>query len=115
MACGIESCVLARPKRVERASRVVLRMRSEERGLGRLKILHRYTVHETWYHVPVPVQVPVRNTRFRLLSEWIRAHLEFHHLACRSASGFHVKRRARADGRPDCLALPPGIRIVDAP
>src|SRR5688572_29989961 len=49
-----------------------------------------------------------------LFREWIRTHLELQNLAWSSFSGFHVKRRASADGGPEAFTLPAGARIVDS-
>src|SRR5438046_10023743 len=51
----------------------------------------------------------------RLFRERIGTHLKPDNLARRSFSAFHVERTARADRRPQSLALPAGIRIVDPP
>ena len=44
------------------------------------------------------------------LRERIGPQLELHHLARRPLAGLHVERRARADGRPETLALPAASR-----
>ena len=50
----------------------------------------------------------------RSFREWIRPHLELHNLARRAFAAFHVKRRSRADGRPQAAPFPATLRIVDA-
>src|SRR5580765_4407215 len=48
------------------------------------------------------------------LRERIRTQLELHDLARRPLAGFHVERRACADGRPQSLPFPSALRVVDA-
>src|SRR5213593_3291035 len=58
----------------------------------------------------------VASNRFmRSLRERIGAKLELHDLARRPLAAFDVERRPGAVGRPQPLALPASIRIVDAP
>src|SRR5262245_32380266 len=48
-----------------------------------------------------------------LLRERVGPHLEFHRLRQRSLAAFNVPRRVRRVARPEPLALPAGIRVVD--
>src|SRR5262245_20633796 len=49
-----------------------------------------------------------------LFCQWIRPHLEMHHLACRAFPRLHVEGRTRTDRRPDAAAFPARVRIIDA-
>src|SRR5437667_10332726 len=48
-------------------------------------------------------------------SERVGPELELHDLARRPLAALDVERRARGVGGPQPLALPAGVRIVDAP
>src|SRR5438445_1641874 len=58
----------------------------------------------------VPIAILVISPRQR-----IGAKLELHHFGQRAFAAFSVERRAVAVGRPQSLAFPTAIRIVDPP
>src|SRR2546425_5578663 len=61
-----------------------------------------------------PAAITARNRFMRSLRERIGAQLELHDLARRPFAAFDVERCPGAVGRPQPLALPASIRIVDA-
>src|SRR5262245_55699546 len=98
------------------ARRISIRRRSARRPtLFEPSFEYRTTVHIIKpERPPAPLAAVKRDGVLAdLLRQRTGPELELHDLRAGAAAAFHVKRRARGSRRPESLALPAGVRVVD--